>query len=236
MTQYHSHGAQIVPLWKYRRPMDTTVQTEMRAHWDQLRAGRLMPLRSEIDPRSIENGLEYAFLVERTQPGHVRLRVAGMHLCDLMSMEVRGMPLRAFLQVGSRALFTSRLERVFETPEIQLHHLISDDQGQSALNAQMLILPLKGDNGQVDRALGCIVTEGTIGPFPRRFRLLETDVTCLRTGTETSAKSREVEQAPKVSGFAEDQRPFGMPNLSSVPIGTREDGRPDFKVVQPDAD
>lgn len=189
-----------------------------------------MPMRSEVDPRSLENGLEYCFLVERTQPGAVRLRVAGMHLCDLMGMEVRGMPLRAFLNVASRPVFTSRIERVFHSPEIQIHHLVSNDHGMTPLSGQMMLLPLKGETGEVDRAMGCLVTSGTVGPNPRRFRLLDTDVTCLRTGNVYTEAKDEIRDRGARLGFAEAQQPLsGTPISQSV--GTRADGRPDLKII-----
>ena len=59
-----------------------------------------MPRRAEIDPRGIENALEYAFILERIAPGMARIRLAGIHLSDLMGMEVRGMPLTSFIDAA----------------------------------------------------------------------------------------------------------------------------------------
>ena len=89
---------------------------QVEAYWEALRGTRLMPNRAEIDPRGIENALEYSFIVERIAPGIARLRIAGSHLSDLMGMEVRGMPLTAFIAPGSRRRVSDTLEEVFETP------------------------------------------------------------------------------------------------------------------------
>ncbi|MEC9102783.1 MAG: PAS domain-containing protein, partial [Pseudomonadota bacterium] len=69
---------------------------EVEAYWQAIRAGRLVPRRSDIDPRGIERALEFAFVAERIATGLGRLRIAGSHLTDLLGMEVRGMPLTAF--------------------------------------------------------------------------------------------------------------------------------------------
>ncbi len=91
---------------------------QVEAYWEALRGSRLMPNRADIDPRGIEQALEYSFIVERIAPGIARLRIAGSHLSDLMGMEVRGMPLTAFIAPGSRRQVSDTLEEVFETPAI----------------------------------------------------------------------------------------------------------------------
>ena len=63
------------------------------AHWAEARRGAAVPYRAHIDPRRIAPLLPDAFVAERIAPGMTRLRIAGMHLSDLMGMEVRGMPL-----------------------------------------------------------------------------------------------------------------------------------------------
>lgn len=216
-------GAEIVPLWTYRTKMDRTPLKEMQSHWAQLQAGRLVPLRSEIDPRAIANTLESGFIVERTQPGMVRFRLAGLALCDLMGMEVRGMPLRSFIAPAARAEFSAQLERVFDVPEVHEYSMISDNSTTSPLMARMLLLPLKSDSGEVDRAIGCIVTEGVVGLSPRRFRLVETVVTSLITGqtTKTLANNERAD-------FSEQQQPFAARPM----VPKQPDGKPYLRLVQ----
>ena len=134
-----------------------------------------------------------------------------MHLSDLMGMEVNGMPMRSFIAPASRARFSKMLERVFTQPEIHEYALISDDCNTTPLRARLLILPLKSDGGAIDRAIGCLVTEGVVGVAPRRFRVLETRITSLINGEQTlEVEEQEYIQAPepKVAGFAEFQEDF----------------------------
>ena len=164
----------------------------VEAYWQALRQGESIPFRSQISPRGLEHALEYAFVLERIAPGIARLRIAGSHLVALMGMEVRGMPLTAFFSAGSRPHVSDTVESVFRDSamaEVQLS--APRGLGRPSLEGQMLLLPLRSDNGVVDRALGCLVTDGAIGRQPRPLSL-------------TSAEMRQPPApAPRASEFAE---------------------------------
>ena len=192
----------------------------VEAYWDALRDGREMPKRADIDPRGIESALEYAFILERVAPGVARLRIAGSHLHDLMGMEARGMPLTSFFEQENRTRVAGLLEEVFQTPATAELRLVSTASlGQPALDARMILLPLKSDLGDVSRILGCFVAVGDIGTIPRRFDLSSVDMTRLGNGgAPTTAVPK-----PAVDGFSAPQSNFdgaaptdkyGGPNLS----------------------
>ncbi|GFE66786.1 PAS domain-containing protein [Litoreibacter roseus] len=229
MTDNTTNTAEIVPLWNRKAKMQNSPIKELRDYWQELRAGRLVPLRSEIDPRAIASALECGFIVERTAPGAVRFRLAGMHLSDLMGMEVRGMPLRSFIAPAARADFAARLENVFDAPEVHEYQLISDTPGGPPLIARMLLLPLKSDQGQVDRAIGCISTEGNVGVPPRRFRITETMATSLTTGRNVQEIMVPGRQ-PQLAGFGEQPVVYkGPPDAPKT-----EDGKPFLRLVKSD--
>lgn len=162
MTQHVSHNG-FAPI------------AQVEAYWEALRGSRLMPNRAEIDPRGIEQALEYSFIVERIAPGIARLRIAGSHLSDLMGMEVRGMPLTSFITPGSRRQVSDILEEVFETPATCTLDLVSEKgPGMPALEARILLMPLKSDLGDVSRILGALVSVGETGRSPRRFDVART--------------------------------------------------------------
>jgi hypothetical protein len=142
----------------------------IEGYWDALRAGREMPKRAEIDPRGIESALEYAFILERVAPGVARMRIAGSHLHRLMGMEARGMPVTAFFEQDCRLHVAGLLEEVFQTPgTADIIMYSAGSLGQPALEARMVLLPLKSDLGDVSRILGCLVSVGDMGTVPRRF-------------------------------------------------------------------
>ncbi len=159
---------------------------QVEAYWEALRGTRLMPSRAEIDPRGIEQALEYSFIVERIAPGIARLRIAGSHLSDLMGMEVRGMPLTSFITPGSRRQVSDTLEEVFETPAACTLHLHSEEaSGMPALDARMLLLPLKSDLGDVSRLLGVLIAVGDPGRSPRRFDVVRSSLRPIVNGAAT---------------------------------------------------
>ncbi|MFK7743676.1 MAG: PAS domain-containing protein [Roseobacter sp.] len=188
---------------------------QVEAYWEALRGSRLMPKRAEIDPRGIEQALEYAFIVERIAPGIARLRIAGSHLSDLMGMEVRGMPLTAFIAPGSRRQVSDTLEEVFETPAACTLTLHSEQgPGMPPLEARMLLMPLKSDLGDVSRILGALVSVGDMGRSPRRF---DVKSTALRPIISPNAEPKPLVQKPSLQvptpkletpGFAEKMPAF----------------------------
>jgi hypothetical protein len=66
---------------------------ELRAYWEALREGEMLPRRDRVDPRGIAGALEHSFLIERIAPGVARFRISGMVFNDLMGMDIRGMPM-----------------------------------------------------------------------------------------------------------------------------------------------
>ncbi len=208
------------------------VTAELRAYWEGLRKGGPVPARSAVDPRGIERALEYAFILERIAPGMARFRLAGMHLNDLMGMEVRGMPLTAFFAPVGRKRIAEVLEGVFNGPEVAELTLTAETGiGKPALGAKLLILPMKSDLGDVNRALGCLIADGPIGRSPRRFTLAATQISPIIAG---SPVQRGLPQpvAPRLASFAEAQQGYvAAPNPGAAPSMTPEARRALLRVV-----
>lgn len=199
--------AHVVPLsGKLRAKWGQPLQ-QVEAYWQAMRGTRNVPARSEIDPRGIESALEYAFIAERIAPTHARIRIGGTHLCDLMGMEVRGMPLSAMLVPVSRDRLARSLRETFDAPaRVELTLRAEKRLGRPELMGRMLLLPLTDDFGDVSRVLGCLVSDGPIGRAPRRFEIVQADVTLMRAPPRVSLP----QQAPprQTSGFAEPQTRF----------------------------
>ncbi|WP_300030222.1 PAS domain-containing protein [uncultured Roseobacter sp.] len=208
---------------------------QVEAYWEALRGTRLMPNRAEIDPRGIEQALEYSFIVERIAPGIARLRIAGSHLSDLMGMEVRGMPLTSFITPGSRRQVSDTLEEVFETPAACTLHLHAEEAaGMPALDARMLLLPLKSDLGDVSRLLGVLIAVGDKGRSPRRFDVVRNSLRPIISETATAViRPTPVE--------ADQTKPKSVPVLPTAPERPREpagfaEPRASFKSETPRKD
>ncbi|EEW26423.1 PAS domain-containing protein [Rhodobacter ferrooxidans] len=186
---------------------------EVRAYWEALRDGATLPARAQIDPRGIAGALDCAFIIERIAPGIARFRLAGMHLVELMGMEVRGMPLSAMFDPMGRAALATGLEQVFKGPSILDLRLAAErGLGKPSLHGRMLILPLRGDSGAADLALGCLATIGEIGRKPRRFHIATTTQEMLSDAPK--ARVPEPGFAEAVPGFA--PAPVKRPHLRLV--------------------
>jgi len=203
----------VFDLLRYKKPMKNPILMDVLAYWERLRGDRLAPMRSEIDPREIEDALANAFILERTEKDQARFRIAGMHLSELMGMEVRGMPASTLIAPQSRERFHTILNNVFKAPEIVELHLSAARPGVTTLSAQMLLLPMQSDQGQMSRILGCLVADHTVGTLPLRFELTGQKVTrIVASGFEPARQS--------ATGFAEPVRHY-EPKPQDMPANAK---------------
>lgn len=202
-------GSNVVSLMPRRNEMHFPALKTVEAYWEGLRNGRPVPARSEVDPRGMQSALEFAFILERIAPGVARFRLAGMHLTDLMGMEVRGMPLTAMFVPESRAKLSEALEAVFETPQITVITLKAERGiGRGAMDAQLLLCPLKSDLGDVNRVLGCLQSKGEIGRQPRRFEVVDIQSRPLLGNPADQSFDTTPKGTPVPAGFAEAKKAY----------------------------
>ncbi|MFN4129423.1 MAG: PAS domain-containing protein [Paracoccaceae bacterium] len=157
---------------------------ELRAYWEALREGGMLPRRDRVDPRGIAGALEHSFLIERIAPGVARFRIAGMVYNDLMGMDIRGMPMSCLFLTDARDRLQLDLERVFRAPAILTLDLLAERTlGRAPLRGRMQILPLLGHQDDSSLAIGCLELDGDIGRAPRRFSITDTRAEPLQTKT-----------------------------------------------------
>ncbi|NEX45152.1 PAS domain-containing protein [Pseudotabrizicola algicola] len=152
--------------------IDQGLIAEVRAYWEALREGDMLPRRERVDPRGIAGALESSFLIERIAPGIARFRIAGMLYNDLMGMDIRGMPISCLFLSDAREPLQRDLERVFGTPAIVTLDLLAERSlGRAPLHGRMQILPMLGRDDDSTLAIGCLELAGEIGRAPRRFSI-----------------------------------------------------------------
>jgi len=212
---------------------DFPALAQLEAYWLALRLGDQIPHRADVDPRGLENVLEYAFILERIAPGVARFRVAGAHLNDLMGMEVRGMPVSAMFEGGARKQLASTIEAVVAGLRTARIRLTSKGSiGRAAMTGGIYMVPLRDDQGFASRILGCLQTTGKPGHAPRRFEISSVIEQVSNVGrpcqlpnrTETLAESL-VPVAP-TSEFAEPTNGFNHQS-GSTPASVR----PNLRLV-----
>lgn len=163
-------NAQIVQPWQEDRQARSVEKIEQ--YWEELRAGRLLPSRCEVDPRALEGVLGNAFILERIAPGLARFRIAGSHLGEFTGLELRQMPISVLFGIHSRSVLADALEAVFDEPAAVHMDLFSEGHlAQAALRGEMILLPLRCDSGEVSRVIGGIAMQGTPGRTPRRLEI-----------------------------------------------------------------
>lgn len=204
----------------------------VEAYWEGLRNGRLLPSRGEVQARGLGAAIDHAFILERVVNGFARLRVAGTRLNDLLGMETRGMPISALFQPDDRSDLSDTLESVFADPSIaDLTLDARGDVSRPSLTGEMLLMPLRGDLGEVSRALGCLIFDGPVGTPPRRFRIRDIHRRPLPDAADpATCRASETTRLHSVQpGFAEDRNGF-----DPAPRPRRSPGRPNLRLVKSD--
>lgn len=207
------NGQDIVSMSDREKAKRMAPLRQIEAYWHGLCGTEQVPLRSQIDPRGMENALENAFLMEKIAPSMAKIRVAGTHLNDLMGMQVAGMPLSSLIAPTERERFGQAVNRMFADPAVVRLELEAESGfGKPALEATMILLPLRSDFGDLSRGLGALVSHGGIGRTPRRFNIRTIDATpAVQSGiiSRRPVHVTEPEEAtPAPKGLAEAPAPF----------------------------
>lgn len=192
----------VVKMYNYRTDTGFSALSQVESYWEALCGSRLVPKRSEIDPRGIEHALEYTSVLERIAIGMARFRIAGSHLCNIMGMEVRGMPLSSFITPSGRETLGSVLEDVFQRHSAcELEMVAEVGRKKPAMEARMVLMPLRSDLGDIIRVLGCFVAKGELGTQPRRFEIVTTKLRCFTTDKIEQYVPQPCEISERRSGF-----------------------------------
>jgi hypothetical protein len=206
--------------------MNDLMLTSLKSYWERLRAGRIAPYRAEIDPRQFETALENMFIIERIAPDNMRIRLAGMKICEMMGMEVRGMQPGFLIDEADRLRFERLLNVVMAEPSV-VELKLSADSRAGRYRATMLLMPLRSDFGEINRVLGCTSGQGEVFAAPLAFRIEDVAVTPIEPSQSADALRAAL------PGFAEDQAAFdagpGAPKLRAI------EGNPDAPSTPRDA-
>jgi hypothetical protein len=212
--------------------MNDLMLSSLKSYWDRLRAGRVAPYRAEIDPRQFEAALENMFIIEKLAPDNMRVRLAGMKVCEMMGMEVRGMPPHALIEEHDRVRFDRLLNVVMNEPAVVELKLAAQNRA-GLYHATMLLMPLRSDFGDINRVIGCTSGEGDFFAAPLVFAIEDVAVTPVEP-------SQGAEPKQAMPGFAEAQAEFApaAPRLRSIDGNPNASGKRDtsaprrFRVIE----
>lgn len=171
--------AAVIAIAGYRKGGGLVALDEIESYWTRLRdAAGDLPGRGQIEPRGFARALSNAFIAEATTARHLRLRLAGQHLQDLMGMDMRGMPVSALVLPESRPRLEEEISGLLAdmSRPVRLQMISPRGYGRQALFAGMVLLPLAREEGMPPRVLGGIASVGTVGWSPRRFQIIGTGI------------------------------------------------------------
>jgi hypothetical protein len=198
-------------------PLPFGILAQVRAYWEALRVDGALPQRSQIDPRGIDAALTGALLCEQVAPGIARFRIAGSCFNDLAGMDVRGMPLSALFAPMARDPLSQALTQVFALPaRLELTLEAERGIGRPALQARLLLLPLRDGRGACTLALGCLALSGKIGHRPRRFHITNRLVSPIMADRREAAPLPATGFAEVAPGFIPPRAKPGSPHLRLV--------------------
>jgi hypothetical protein len=239
-------GGNSIELASYRLSRDSNemIHSEIRAlytYWEHLRAGRPCPYRAEVDPRDMKADAQHLFVLEDLGQGNLRFRLAGTALIDAFGYELRGMSARSVMAGKARESFVALIAETLAEPGVGYARLFAPD---GVTVWEVILLPLRGNFGQIDRLIGCLhpVSGRTpeAGDVPLRFTI---DAMSIRPVDEAPDSAPDAAQgdAMPLPGFGEGQASFeGAPvsGLTAIEGGLGEDKpkgggeRPKLRVVK----
>ncbi|RVV99652.1 PAS domain-containing protein [Mesobaculum littorinae] len=227
-------------------PGDAFVEVE--TYWQALCDGRLMPQRSEVDPRGIAGALDHVFLIERISRGEAKLRVAGGHLTEIIGHDCRGLPLSLLFDTASRAELAQAVDAMFSGPaRLEFGLTGQAPRWRGKVTGRMLLLPLRDEWGETTRAIGVLRLEGPV-TAPQRLTIAGQLRRGLSGGLPAPVASPSAEADP-VAAAAPADHPVADRVVDPVPAAERAEvphpaadtpsrpaGRPHLRLVRTSED
>ena len=124
------------------------------AYWDQLRAGRAAPERSELDPGAIRAILGDVMILEVGGPHRYTVRLAGTRICSLLGRELKDHTfVEAFTPEDWPELY-DLLDSTVKSANPTVAGLIGETEDKRMLGLELLLLPLR-HHGRTEARVLC---------------------------------------------------------------------------------
>jgi hypothetical protein len=143
----------------------------MLGYWEGQRGQGGCPERSSIDPAAFAEVVTQTFVLKRERAGAYPFRLAGALVEDLHGAALAGLDFAALWAPADRP----RLQAAIEAALLRRRSLIASAYGRSIAGVEarleILLAPLAGAQGQVDRLLG--LYQPTSPLFPLQEQRIE---------------------------------------------------------------
>ena len=175
--------------------------SSLEQEWREMCGNELRPSHAGLDPLKMEDTLPFAFVLKRTGPGASRLRVAGQKIHDLFFEDLAGRNFASLFGPASAETAAELMEAAFTLPAITSFSVVAKRSlGRRPVRGQIILLPMRDQQGEVSRILGAVVTDGTACPHPLRFEIDHTQpIRCdEQTGSYPDRRARSRSALPEV--------------------------------------
>ena len=126
------------------------------SYWDGLRAGRIAPLRLEIDPARVGSILPEIFLLERMDAATYSYRLAGTRLCEIFGAELRGTNILDGWSASDRAILAGQLKLTCEQGAATLLTMEASADSARRVELEAIFLPLMHADNLTGRVIGAM--------------------------------------------------------------------------------
>ncbi len=126
------------------------------SYWNEVRHGRLAPKRFDIEPARIAGVLAETMILECTEDGAIRFRLAGTRITEQFGAELRGQSFLDLWSSAERAALIRQLDMLKTQGGALLLEIEAMTPGERSVTFEAILLPLIHTRDEVDRFLGSI--------------------------------------------------------------------------------
>jgi hypothetical protein len=137
---------------------------ELYAYWNALRGARGAPERNDIEPGALRGVLADTFILEFSRPLGFPFRVVGGRTNAMFCRELRGAPFLGLWSSEDAREVARVIESAADGAQPFLIGARGAPEGVTALDFEVLVLPLRHHGATHARALGCC-TPGASAPW-----------------------------------------------------------------------
>lgn len=119
---------------------------EMYRYWNELRAGKSAPLRSQIAPAALADILPAVMLLESGANGDAVFRLAGTRVCAIAGRELRGDLLAGLFDEIDRKTVRSLIRSVERDHSVALLDALGAGGSGRTVTFELAFLPLAGSD------------------------------------------------------------------------------------------
>lgn len=123
-------------------------------YWRVRRRGDAAPRRADIDPMAFHPLLPQVFIVGRAAEGTFPFRLAGGFISDLHRADLRGRCLLDLWRPADRWQLKALLNILGDRPDVMTVSADIIADGVPSVGLEVLLAPLAGPSGEVDRFIG----------------------------------------------------------------------------------